>query len=57
VHLRIPAPKAPAYNIMFIGATNRPSVMDEALTRPGRFGARSCSGCPIAKTADIAALY
>jgi hypothetical protein len=36
--LRIPALKAPSYNILFIGATNRPSVMDEALTRPGRFG-------------------
>src|SRR2546430_12746595 len=32
ISLRIPPLKAPAYNIMFIGATNRPSVMDEALT-------------------------
>jgi ATP-dependent Zn protease len=38
VRLRIPPLKAPNYNILFIGATNRPSVMDEALTRPGRFG-------------------
>src|SRR5205085_6186840 len=36
--LRIPALKAPNYNILFIGATNRPAVLDEALTRPGRFG-------------------
>ena len=36
LQLRIPALKAPNYNILFIGATNRPSVLDEALTRPGR---------------------
>ena len=33
IHLRIPALKAPNYNILFIGATNRPNVLDEALTR------------------------
>src|SRR5216684_4366230 len=38
LNMRIPPLKAPAYNIMFIGATNRPSVLDEAVTRPGRFG-------------------
>src|SRR5438270_11565664 len=38
VNLRIPPLKAPNYNLLFIGATNRPSVMDEALVRPGRFG-------------------
>ncbi|HEY1456351.1 MAG TPA: AAA family ATPase [Candidatus Dormibacteraeota bacterium] len=36
--LRIRPLKAPNYNILFIGATNRPSVLDEALVRPGRFG-------------------
>ncbi|MEA2654747.1 MAG: cell division protease FtsH, partial [Chloroflexota bacterium] len=35
IPLRIKALKAPAYHILFIGATNRPSVLDEALTRPG----------------------
>ena len=29
---------APRYNILFVGATNRPQVLDEAVTRPGRFG-------------------
>jgi len=38
VSLRIRPLKAPNYNILFIGATNRPSVLDEALVRPGRFG-------------------
>src|SRR5205807_1823601 len=58
VHLRIPALKAPAYNIMFIGATNRPSVMDEALTRPGRFGRQIVFRLPNREDRkDIAALY
>jgi ATP-dependent Zn protease len=57
-HLRIPALKAPAYNIMFIGATNRPSVMDEALTRPGRFGRQIVFRLPNREDRkDIAALY
>src|SRR5712664_1944925 len=30
IPLRIPPLKAPAYNILFIGATNRPAVLDEA---------------------------
>jgi ATP-dependent Zn protease len=56
--LRIPALKAPAYNIMFIGATNRPSVMDEALTRPGRFGRQIVFRLPNREDRkDIAALY
>src|SRR5438270_5353264 len=38
VNLRIPPLKAPTYNVLFIGATNRPTVIDEALLRPGRFG-------------------
>jgi cell division protease FtsH len=57
-NLRIPALKAPAYNIMFIGATNRPSVMDEALTRPGRFGRQIIFRLPNREDRkDIAALY
>lgn len=35
---RIPALKPPKYNLLFLGATNRPSVLDPAVTRPGRFG-------------------
>jgi cell division protease FtsH len=58
MNLRIPALKAPAYNIMFIGATNRPSVMDEALTRPGRFGRQIVFRLPNREDRkDIAALY
>src|SRR6202023_3279066 len=34
LNLRIPALKAPNYKMLVIGATNRPSVLDEALTRP-----------------------
>src|SRR6195256_7086445 len=56
--LRIPALKAPAYNIMFIGATNRPSVMDEGLTPPGRFGRQIVFRLPNREDRkDIAALY
>ena len=58
LNLRIPALKAPAYNILFIGATNRPSVMDEALTRPGRFGRQIIFRLPKREDRkDIAALY
>jgi ATP-dependent Zn protease len=43
---------------MFIGATNRPSVMDEALTRPGRFGRQIVFRLPNREDRkDIAALY
>src|SRR2546423_6337734 len=38
IALRIPMLKPPRYNLFFVGATNRPSVLDEAVTRPGRFG-------------------
>ena len=56
--LRIPAIKAPAYNILFIGATNRPSVLDEAVTRPGRFGRQIVFRLPAREDRkDIAALY
>ncbi|TME10894.1 MAG: AAA family ATPase [Chloroflexi bacterium] len=58
VPLRIPALKAPAWNIMFIGATNRPSVLDEAVTRPGRFGRQIVFLMPNRESRkDIAALY
>ena len=56
--LRIPPLKAPNYNILFIGATNRPQVLDEALTRPGRFGRQITFLMPNREARkDIAALY
>ncbi len=58
VQLRIPSLKAPNYNILFIGATNRPSVLDEALTRPGRFGRQIVFRLPNREDRkDIAGLY
>jgi ATP-dependent Zn protease len=58
LNLRIPALKAPNYNMLFIGATNRPSVLDEALTRPGRFGRQIVFRLPNREDRkDIAALY
>ncbi len=58
LQLRIPALKAPNYNMLFIGATNRPSVLDEALTRPGRFGRQIVFRLPNREDRkDIAALY
>jgi len=58
LHLRIPPLKAPNYNILFIGATNRPAVLDEALTRPGRFGRQIVFRLPDRESRkDIAALY
>src|SRR4029077_6812828 len=56
--LRIPPLKAPNYNILFIGATNRPSVLDEALVRPGRFGRQIMFLMPKREARkDIADLY
>ncbi len=56
--LRIRPLKAPNYNILFIGATNRASVLDEALTRPGRFGRQITFLMPNREARkDIAALY
>ncbi|TMD34902.1 MAG: hypothetical protein E6I89_15680, partial [Chloroflexi bacterium] len=50
--------KAPNYNILFIGATNRPSVLDEAVTRPGRFGRQLVFRLPDRESRkDIANLY
>src|SRR4029077_15770023 len=58
LQLRIPVLKAPNYNILFIGAPNRPSVLDEALTRPGRFGRQITFLMPNRQARrDIAALY
>ena len=58
LNLRIPPLKAPSYNILFIGATNRPNVLDEALTRPGRFGRQITFLMPNREARkDIAALY
>jgi ATP-dependent Zn protease len=58
IPLRIRPLKAPSYNILFIGATNRPSVLDEALTRPGRFGRQIVFRLPKREDRkDIAALY
>ncbi len=58
IPLRIRPLKAPNYNILFIGATNRPSVLDEALTRPGRFGRQLVFRLPDREDRkDIAALY
>jgi len=56
--LRIPILKAPRYNILFVGATNRPSVLDEAVTRPGRFGRQIIFRMPTKDDRkDIAELY
>jgi ATP-dependent Zn protease len=58
IPLRIRPLKAPNYNMLFIGATNRPSVLDEALTRPGRFGRQIVFLMPKREARkDIAALY
>jgi ATP-dependent Zn protease len=56
--LRIPILKAPRYNILFVGATNRPQVLDEAVTRPGRFGRQIIFRMPTKDDRkDIAELY
>ncbi|HVH62832.1 MAG TPA: AAA family ATPase, partial [Candidatus Dormibacteraeota bacterium] len=56
--LRVPILRAPRYNILFVGATNRPSVLDEAVTRPGRFGRQIIFRMPTKEDRkDIADLY
>ncbi|HEX6349837.1 MAG TPA: AAA family ATPase [Candidatus Dormibacteraeota bacterium] len=56
--LRIPPLRAPRYNLFFMGATNRPAVLDEAVTRPGRFGRTITFRMPTREDRkDIAALY
>jgi hypothetical protein len=50
--------RAPRYNILFVGATNRPQVLDEAVTRPGRFGRQIIFRMPTKEDRkDIAELY
>ena len=57
-HLRVPHLKAPRYNLFFMGATNRPQVLDEAVTRPGRFGRSITFRMPTREDRkDIADLY
>jgi cell division protease FtsH len=56
--LRIPPLAAPRYNLFFMGATNRPQVLDEAVTRPGRFGRQITFRMPTREARkDIAELY
>ncbi|HLZ95744.1 MAG TPA: AAA family ATPase [Candidatus Dormibacteraeota bacterium] len=58
ISLRIPILRAPRYNILFVGATNRPAVLDEAVTRPGRFGRQIIFRMPTKDDRkDIAELY
>jgi ATP-dependent Zn protease len=58
ISLRIPILKAPRYNILFVAATNRPQVLDEAVTRPGRFGRQIIFRMPTKDDRkDIADLY
>ncbi len=58
IPLRIPPLKPPRYNIFFMGATNRPQVLDEAVTRPGRFGRQIIFKMPdLDDRKDIADLY
>lgn len=46
------------FNILFLGATNRPNVLDEAVTRPGRFGRQIIFRNPTQEDRkDIAELY
>jgi ATP-dependent Zn protease len=55
---RIKALKPKAYNVLFLGATNRPNVLDEAVTRPGRFGRRIMFRTPTREDRkDIGNLY
>ena len=58
IPLRLPPLKPPRYNIFFMGATNRPQVLDEAVTRPGRFGRQIIFKMPdLEDRKDIADLY
>jgi ATP-dependent Zn protease len=58
IALRIPQLRPPRYNLFFVGATNRPSVLDEAVTRPGRFGRQITFRMPTREDRkDIADLY
>jgi ATP-dependent Zn protease len=58
IGLRIPILRSPRYNILFVGATNRPQVLDEAVVRPGRFGRQIIFRIPTKEDRkDIADLY
>jgi ATP-dependent 26S proteasome regulatory subunit len=58
IPLRLPQLKPPRYNLFFVGATNRPQVLDEAVTRPGRFGRTITFRMPTREDRkDIADLY
>src|SRR5207245_10075323 len=58
IPLRLPPLRPPRYNIFFMGATNRPQVLDEAVTRPGRFGRQIIFKMPdLEDRKDIADLY
>ena len=58
IKLRVPILRAPRYNILFVGATNRPQVLDEAVVRPGRFGRQIIFRMPTKDDRkDIADLY
>jgi ATP-dependent Zn protease len=56
--LRVPQLRPPRYNLFFMGATNRPQVLDPAVTRPGRFGRMIHFDMPTRENRkDIADLY
>jgi len=58
IKLRVTILRAPRYNILFVGATNRPQVLDEAVVRPGRFGRQIIFRMPTKDDRkDIADLY
>src|SRR5947209_4435440 len=58
IPLRLAPLRPPRYNIFFMGATNRPQVLDEAVTRPGRFGRQIIFKMPdLEDRKDIADLY
>src|SRR5262249_15345149 len=58
IPLRIPQLRPPRYNLFFVGPTNRPSVLDEAVNRPCPFGRTTTFRMPAREDRkDIAELY
>jgi ATP-dependent Zn protease len=58
LQLRLPQVRTRHHNILFLGATNRPGTLDEAVTRPGRFGRTITFRTPSREERkDIADLY
>src|SRR5207247_8971453 len=58
LHPLTPPRTPPCYSVRGAGAPNRPSVLDEALTRPGRFGRQITFLMPNREARkDIAGLY